>query len=107
MYLWQADYTSAYPNAPNKVKILMEQPDRYKVPSLDDYTASEGTVSIPNPNGPVFEVVAYVPNGGEIRKIADDPSTLDNMISMIERLIRRSSILSQFWTRAYVPSANP
>ncbi|KAF4612919.1 hypothetical protein D9613_010720 [Agrocybe pediades] len=63
MYIWQADYTSAYLNAPNQVKILMEQPEGFKATSLQGYQACEGKVTIPNPNGPVYELTATVGGG--------------------------------------------
>lgn len=73
MYIWQADYTSAYLNAPNEIKILMEQPEGYKVISLDGYLPCKDKVQIPNPYGPVYKVTAYAHAGGEAHKVVDDP----------------------------------
>jgi hypothetical protein len=72
MESWQADYTSAFLNAPNQVPCLVEQAPGFEVYSLDDYVGA-GTFQIPNPDGPVYEIVGYVPAGGAIHDVVDTP----------------------------------
>jgi hypothetical protein len=74
MEIWQSDYTSAYLNAYNQVPNLMSQAQGFEVYSLDGYSpAASGTFEIPNPDGPVYEVIGYVPAGGEVHKVVDSP----------------------------------
>lgn len=71
MFIWHADYVSAYLNAPNQVPILMEQPEGYKITSLEGCVASPEKVSVPTPSGLVYELIAHVPAGGELTKLGD------------------------------------
>ncbi|KAF5310638.1 hypothetical protein D9619_008097 [Psilocybe cf. subviscida] len=66
MFLFQGDYVSAYLNSPIPVPILMEQVEGWEVTSLDGCVPSQ-PVSMPRPDGLVYELVTYIPPGGDMR----------------------------------------